>query len=50
MQKMTDLVARVDHYVGSAKEASDGGRMHMKQTLLRFGNTITTPVDLYELR
>lgn len=49
MQKMTDLVARVDHYVGSAKEASDGGRMHMKQTLLRFGNAITTPVDLYEL-
>jgi hypothetical protein len=24
--------------------------MHMEQPLLRLGNTITTPVDLHELR
>ena len=50
MQKMTNLVARVDHDVGPAKEAGDSGRMRMEQPLLRFGNTVTTPVDLHELR
>ena len=50
MQKMTNLVARVDHDVCSAKETGDSGRVHMKQPLLRLWNTITTPVDLHELR
>ena len=47
---MTNLVARVDDDVSPAKEAGDSGRMHMEQPLLRFGNTVTTPVDLHELR
>ena len=50
MQKMTNLVARVDHDMGPAKEAGDSGCMHMEQRLLRLGNTVTTPVDLHELR
>lgn len=30
MERMTDLVACVDHDVGSAEEAGNGGRMCMK--------------------
>jgi len=50
MQRMTDLVASIDHDVGSAEEAGDGGRMCVKKPLLRLRNTITTPVYLHELR
>jgi len=46
---VTDLIARVNHDVRSAKEAGDCGRMCMEKTLFRLRNTITTPVDLYEL-
>ena len=44
------LIAGVDNDVGAAKEVGDGAGVGMEETLPRDGYTVTTPVDLHELR
>lgn len=43
------LVARIDDDVRSAQEVSDRAGVGMEQTLPRYRDTISAPVDLHEL-
>ena len=45
----THFVARVDDDVCSAKEVGDRAGVSVEQTLPRYGYTISTPIDLYQL-
>ena len=49
MDGITHLIASLQYDVRAAQEARYGLRVRVEETLLDLGNTVSAPVDLYEL-